>query len=94
MEGPEVGRGRDVAARGGREGEYRDPLLPQQPAGRRALVRPGGAGPLVGGERVPLALDVTFREDDSRIRERVPGSNIAWLYGSRCRSSSSIPTGG
>jgi predicted transposase YbfD/YdcC len=26
------------------------------------------------------ALDVTFREDDSRIRERVLGSNITWLY--------------
>jgi predicted transposase YbfD/YdcC len=25
-------------------------------------------------------LDVTFREDDSRVRERVLGSNIAWLY--------------
>src|SRR5689334_7339290 len=25
-------------------------------------------------------LDVTFREDDSRIRERVPGNNITWLY--------------
>jgi predicted transposase YbfD/YdcC len=24
-------------------------------------------------------LDVTFREDDSRVRERVPGSNITWL---------------
>ena len=26
------------------------------------------------------SLDVTFREDDSRVRERVLGSNIAWLY--------------
>jgi predicted transposase YbfD/YdcC len=26
------------------------------------------------------SLDVTFREDDSRIRERVLGSNITWLY--------------
>ena len=26
------------------------------------------------------ALDVTFREDDSRIRERVLGNNITWLY--------------
>ncbi len=25
-------------------------------------------------------LDVTFREDDSRIRERVLGNNLAWLY--------------
>jgi predicted transposase YbfD/YdcC len=25
-------------------------------------------------------LDVTFREDDSRIRERVLGNNISWLY--------------
>lgn len=25
-------------------------------------------------------LDVTFREDDSRIRERVLGSNFTWLY--------------
>ena len=25
-------------------------------------------------------LDVTFREDDSRIRERVLGSNMTWLY--------------
>jgi len=25
-------------------------------------------------------LDVTFREDDSRIRERVLGTNIKWLY--------------
>jgi predicted transposase YbfD/YdcC len=25
-------------------------------------------------------LDVTFREDDSRIRERVLGNNITWLY--------------
>ena len=25
-------------------------------------------------------LDVTYREDDSRIRERVLGSNITWLY--------------
>jgi predicted transposase YbfD/YdcC len=25
-------------------------------------------------------LDVTFREDESRIRERVLGSNITWLY--------------
>jgi predicted transposase YbfD/YdcC len=28
----------------------------------------------------PWSLDVTFREDDSRIRERVLGSNITWLY--------------
>ena len=26
------------------------------------------------------ALDVTFREDDSRVRERVLGANITWLY--------------
>jgi predicted transposase YbfD/YdcC len=26
------------------------------------------------------SLDVTFREDDSRVRGRVLGSNIAWLY--------------
>ena len=26
------------------------------------------------------SLDVTFREDDSRIRERVLGNNIHWLY--------------
>lgn len=26
------------------------------------------------------SLDVTFREDDSRIRERVLGNNISWLY--------------
>jgi predicted transposase YbfD/YdcC len=26
------------------------------------------------------SLDVTFREDESRIRERVLGSNITWLY--------------
>jgi predicted transposase YbfD/YdcC len=25
-------------------------------------------------------LDVTFREDDSRVRERVLGANITWLY--------------
>jgi predicted transposase YbfD/YdcC len=25
-------------------------------------------------------LDVTFREDDSRVRERVLGTNITWLY--------------
>ena len=25
-------------------------------------------------------LDVTFREDDSRVRERVLGANISWLY--------------
>ena len=25
-------------------------------------------------------LDVTFREDDSRLRERVLGANITWLY--------------
>jgi predicted transposase YbfD/YdcC len=25
-------------------------------------------------------LDVTFREDDARVRERVLGSNITWLY--------------
>jgi predicted transposase YbfD/YdcC len=25
-------------------------------------------------------LDVTFREDDSRLRERVSGANITWLY--------------
>jgi predicted transposase YbfD/YdcC len=25
-------------------------------------------------------LDVTFREDDSRVRERVLGNNITWLY--------------
>src|SRR5919112_790938 len=25
-------------------------------------------------------LDVTLREDDSRIRERVLGANITWLY--------------
>ena len=25
-------------------------------------------------------LDVTFREDDSRVRQRVLGSNITWLY--------------
>jgi predicted transposase YbfD/YdcC len=26
------------------------------------------------------SLDVTFREDDSRVRERVLGTNITWLY--------------
>lgn len=26
------------------------------------------------------SLDVTYREDESRIRERVLGSNITWLY--------------
>ena len=26
------------------------------------------------------SLDVTFREDDSRLRERVLGSNLTWLY--------------
>jgi predicted transposase YbfD/YdcC len=26
------------------------------------------------------SLDVTFREDDSRVRERVLGANITWLY--------------
>jgi predicted transposase YbfD/YdcC len=26
------------------------------------------------------SLDVTFREDDSRIRQRVLGANISWLY--------------
>jgi hypothetical protein len=26
------------------------------------------------------SLDVTFREDDSRVRERVLGSDITWLY--------------
>jgi len=26
------------------------------------------------------SLDVTFREDESRVRERVLGSNITWLY--------------
>jgi hypothetical protein len=26
------------------------------------------------------SLDVTLREDDSRIRERVPRNNINWLY--------------
>lgn len=26
------------------------------------------------------SLDVTFREDDSRVRQRVLGSNITWLY--------------
>jgi predicted transposase YbfD/YdcC len=26
------------------------------------------------------SLDVTFREDDSRVRERMLGSNITWLY--------------
>jgi predicted transposase YbfD/YdcC len=31
-------------------------------------------------------LDVTFREDDSRVRERVLGSNITWL----CRFTLSI----
>ena len=33
---------------------HRGPLLPEQPAGGRRAVRPCGAGPLVGGERVPL----------------------------------------
>lgn len=28
----------------------------------------------------PWSLDVTFREDDSRIRQRVLGPNIAWLF--------------
>ena len=41
-------------AEGGREGEHRGPLLSQQPAGGREAVRPGGARPLVGGERLPL----------------------------------------
>ena len=31
-------------------------------------------------ERVHWHLDVSFREDDSRVRERVLGSNITWLY--------------
>ena len=26
------------------------------------------------------SLDVTFREDNARVRERVLGSNITWLY--------------
>ncbi len=35
---------------GGGPGEHRGPLLPQQPAGGRGAVRPGGARPLVGGD--------------------------------------------
>ena len=31
-------------------------------------------------ERVPLEPRCDFREDDSRVRERVLGSNITWLY--------------
>ena len=54
VEGAEVGRRGDVAAEGGRGGEHRGPLLPQQPAGGLEAVRPGGARPLVGGECVPL----------------------------------------
>src|SRR4051812_16279962 len=52
---------------------------------------PGGTGAshnfLLGGYCARLiesachwSLDVTFREDDSRIRERVLGNNINWLY--------------
>src|SRR5947208_1525941 len=52
--GAEIARRGDVAPERGREGEYRDPLLPVQPAGGREAVRPRGAGPLVGGERLPL----------------------------------------
>ncbi len=53
MAGAQVDRRGDVAACGGRPGEHRDPLPPQQPAGGREAVRPGGPRPLVGGERVP-----------------------------------------
>ena len=70
VEGPEVGRRGDVAADGGGSGEHRGPLLPQQPAGGREAVRPGGAGPLVGGERVPLDP----RRDVPRGRLADPGA--------------------
>ena len=40
------------------------------------------------------SLDVTFREDDSRIRERVLGRTSPGCTGSRGRSSSSTPTVG
>ena len=55
---------------GGGPGEHRDPLLPQQPAGGRGAVRPGGARPLVGGERVPLDP----RRDVPRGRLAGPGA--------------------
>ena len=32
------------------------------------------------GNSCHWSLDVTFREDDSRLRERVLGSNLMWLY--------------
>ena len=54
----------------GDRGEHRDPLLPQQPAGGRGAVRPGGARPLVGGERVPLDP----RRDVPRGRLAGPGA--------------------
>ena len=70
VEGPEVDRRGDVAAREGGSGEYRGPLLPLQPAGGRGPVRPGGEGPLVGGEHVPLDP----RRDVPRGRLADPGA--------------------
>ena len=39
------------------------------------------------------ALDVTPREDGPRARERVPGSNISWLYRFTLSALKQRPTG-
>ena len=40
------------------------------------------------------SLDVTFREDDSRVRERVLGTNITWLHRFTLSILKQHPTGG
>ena len=67
------------AARG-RHGDGRGALLRRaEPVSQRQAVQRGGAGPL--GDRVDAhwVLDVNFREDDSRTRERTLGNNLSWL---------------
>ena len=80
VEGPEVGRRGDVAAReGGRESIEVRYYLSSLPVDVKLFAR-AVRGHWSVENACHWTLDVTFREDDSRVRERVLGANITWLY--------------
>ena len=51
----------------------------QQPDDGRAEADAGGAGPLGIENWCHWILDITYREDESRIREEALRENFAWL---------------
>ena len=81
VEGAEVGRRGDVAAewRGSEESIEVRYYLSSLPVDVKLFAR-AVRGHWSVENACHWTLDVTFREDDSRIRERVLGANITWLY--------------